>query len=94
MKVMKVKLDDTHFYNSDGLSCWISTLIESKKGTAYERRVTGYCRDFIDAIDKYIGMRLKTSENSNIRLLRAEVQEIRATVYGWESKYVECQRKK
>lgn len=91
---MKVKLDDKHVFNSDGLSCWISTLVESKKGTAYERRVTGYCRSFLDAIDKYIGMRLKTSTNSDIRLLRAEVQEIRATVYGWENKYVECQRKK
>lgn len=91
---MKVKLDDKHVFNSDGLSCWISTLIESEKGTTYERRVTGYCRNFIDAIDKYIGMRLKTSTNSDIRLLRAEVQEIRATVYGWENKYVECQRKK
>ena len=44
---MKVKLDDKHVFNSDGLSCWISALIESEKGTTYERRVTGYCRSFI-----------------------------------------------
>lgn len=91
---MKVKLDDKHYFNSDAYCCWISCEYQTQKGKKCERRVSGYCKDFITAIDNYIDKRIKNSTSCDISEIRALVQEIRQTVYGWESKYVDCKRKK
>lgn len=58
---MKIKLDDTHYLNSDSGNYWITTVIKTEKGKTkeYEKRVSGYEYTleaaFESFADKYVG---------------------------------------
>lgn len=91
---MKLKLDDKHYLVSDGIDCWITVESISKNGNPYERRVTGYCRSFFQAVDNYIDKRIKTSTKCDITEIRALLIEIKQMISDWEKKYDKHTRKK
>lgn len=91
---MKLKLDDNHYLVSDGYDYWITVESISKNGKPYERRITGYCRTFSQAVDNYIDKRIKTAPEYDITEIRALLIEIKDMISGWEKKYDKHTRKK
>lgn len=90
---MKIKLDDNHYLNSDAYCFWITCECKSRNGKSYEKRVSGFCRGFEDAVDNYIDGRIKTSTSDDIIQIRNDVKAIKTMVKEWMRNY-ETEKKK
>lgn len=86
---MKIKLDETHWLNSDSFCYWITALVEpkkdSKKKKPYEMRVSGYVATFEQAVDSLIDNKVRESRATNLKKLSEEIKELKAEVKGWKS---------
>lgn len=86
-KIMKIKLDDTHFLNSDPYCFWITCLVtpgkDSRKKKPYEVRVSGYLPTFEQAVESYIDNKINTSTATSVSKLKEEVRKLKAEVRGW-----------
>lgn len=85
---MKIALDSEHFLNSDQYCYWITYKgIQTSKKTGeekeVERRVSGYSRNFSDAVNSYIENKLRTSDAKDLCELKSEIQDLKKTVSEW-----------
>ena len=86
---MKIALDEKHFLNSDQYSYWITCLVTytSKKTgeeKTVERRVSGYTRNFIDAVNSFIENKIRSSEATELKQLKDEIQQLKKEVRAWK----------
>ena len=81
---MKIKLDNKHTLNSDGLCYWITADIASKNGKHYERRISGYAATFYQCVESYIEKKIGSSEATDIVQLKNELEELKEEVRGWK----------
>lgn len=86
-KVMKIKLDEKHFLNSDPYCYWITCLVEpsekSRKKKPYEVRVSGYLPTFEQAVESYIDGRINSSMATNLSKLKEDIRKLKDEVRGW-----------
>lgn len=83
--LMKIKIADKTFLNSDGWGCWITKIyISEKTGKDREQRVSGYYKDFKGAIESYIEQKIKSSEATKLSELNKEVKALIKEVRGWK----------
>lgn len=89
-KNVKIKLDDTHWLNSDAYCYWITCLVEpgedSRKKKPYERRVSGYVPTFEMAVDSYINTFVNESTATSLNKLKKDIQRLKAEVRAWKDK--------
>ena len=85
---MKVKLDDTHYLNSDEYSYWITVEVVTEKGKnageLYERRCSGYTRTFSEAVDSFIEKKLRVAQIEDFKKLVKTVNDLKKEVKGWK----------
>ena len=81
---MKIKLDDTHYLESDQFNIWISAHRTSENGKKYTRNVTGYYRDIESLIDDYIDRSFLASKATSFTALRRDLKAIKKQVSEWE----------
>lgn len=81
---MKIKLDDKHTLNSDGLCCWITADVIAKNGKHYERRISGYMPTFSQCVESYIERKFRSSEATDIVRLKNELEELKEEVRRWK----------
>lgn len=86
-KNMKIKLDDTHWLNSDVYCYWITCLVtpgkDSRKKKPYEVRVSGYLPTFEQAVESYIDGRINSSMATNLSKLKEDIRKLKDEVRGW-----------
>lgn len=85
---MKIALDSEHFLNSDRYCYWITRKgIQTNKKTGeekeVERRVSGYSRNFSDAVNSYTENELRTSDAKDLCELRDEIKNLKQIVSEW-----------
>lgn len=83
---MKIPLDDKHILCSEENCCWIMQTVTPEKGKPYERRVSGYVPTFEMAVESYIKKKINSSEATEIRQLKAEVESLKEEVRSWQGK--------
>lgn len=85
---MKIKLDDTHYLNSDAFCCWITCeyTIKSGKGTGSiaERNVSGFLPTLEMAVERYIEKKILSSKATKFSDLAREIKDIKKTVKAWK----------
>ena len=84
---MKIKLDEKHTLNSDGLCYWITADVIAKNGRHYERRISGYTATFYQCVENYIEKKFSSSESTDIMQLKNELEELKQEVRGWQDAY-------
>ena len=89
-KIVKIKLDDSHWLNSDAYCYWITCIVEpgedSRKKKPYERRVSGYVPTFEKAVESYINGRVNESTAKSLNRLKQDIQNLKAEVRAWKDK--------
>lgn len=80
---MKIELGEKYFLHSDQFQFWITGLVVSESGKAYERRYTGYFGDFRGAVEDFIDRKVRGSDSADIKALMQEVAELKAEVRSW-----------
>lgn len=83
---MRIPLDDKHILCSEENCCWIMQTVTPEKGKPYERRVSGYVPTFEMAVESYIKKKINSSEATEIRQLKAEVESLKEEVRSWRGK--------
>jgi len=83
---MRIPLDDKHILCSEENCCWIMQTVTPEKGKPYERRVSGYVPTFEMAVESYIKKKINSSEATEIRQLKAEVESLKEEVRSWQGK--------
>lgn len=83
---MRIPLDDKHILCSEENCCWIMQMVTPEKGKPYERRVSGYVPTFEMAVESYIKKKINSSEATEIRQLKAEVESLKEEVRSWQGK--------
>nr|DAY68081.1 MAG TPA: protein of unknown function (DUF5405) [Caudoviricetes sp.] len=84
--MMKIKLDDKHYLISDPCCYWIVCEVSSTKGKqkTYEKRVSGYCGTFEQAVESFIDKMILSSEADTLKKLKQEIEDLKKTVRGWK----------
>lgn len=86
-KIMKIKLDENHFLNSDPYCFWITCLVtpgeNSRKKKPYEVRVSGYLPTFEQAVESYIDGRINSSMAKSLSKLKEDIRQLKEDVRGW-----------
>lgn len=85
---MKIKLDETHFLNSDGKCYWITKLTEAEKKNTKakymtERRVSGYKYTLHDAIESMLKMDICGTDVDKLTALNRKVNKLIKDVKKW-----------
>lgn len=80
---MKIKLDDTHYMNSDPYCYWITEVVKGKDGKKREERVSGYCSGFGKAVDDFVEVSVGRTTAHTLKKLKEEISELKKTVLGW-----------
>lgn len=81
---MRIKLDEKYYLNSDPFCYWISCEVKSEKtNKAYDKRVSGYCQTFEQAVESFINKAIRSSEADTLQHLFEEIAEIKKTVRKW-----------
>jgi hypothetical protein len=81
---MKIKLDDKHYLNSDGLCYWISIEVRSNTDKLSYRRVSGYQPTYQRAVESYIDRYVTGSEAQSLKALAEDIDKLKQTVEDWE----------
>ena len=86
---MKIKLDDTHWLNSDELCYWITVEVKSSRGknigNTYEKRCSGYTATFEQAVDSFIEKSIKAAQIEDFRKLVKTINDLKKEVRSWKS---------
>ena len=84
---MRIKLDDKHYLCSDPYCYWITCEVTYKgrdgKEKTTDRRVSGYSRNFSEAVESFIEKKIKSSEASNLAELKDDIEQLKSTVLKW-----------
>ena len=83
---MRIPLDDKRILCSEENCYWIMQTVTPEKGKPYERRVSGYVPTFEMAVESYIKKKINSSEATEIRQLKAEVEALKEEVRSWQGK--------
>lgn len=85
---MRIKLDDTHWLNSDPQCYWITKVVTVKKGSkpgsTYERRCSGYVATFAQAVDSFIECKIRESKIEDFTELKKTINDIKQEVKKWK----------
>lgn len=85
---MRIKLDDTHWLNSDPQCYWITKVVTVKKGSkpgsTYERRCSGYVATFAQAVDSFIECKIRESKIESFTELKKAISNIKREVRNWK----------
>lgn len=85
---MRIKLDDTHWLNSDPQCYWITKVVTIKKGNnagkTYERRCSGYTATFAGAVDTFIECKIRESKIESFTELKKAISDIKREVRNWK----------
>lgn len=85
---MRIKLDDTHWLNSDPQCYWITKVVtvkEGKKpGSTYERRCSGYVATFAEVVDSFIECKIRESKIESFTELKKTINSIKQEVKKWK----------
>lgn len=89
-KTVKIKLDDTHWLNSDQYCYWITCLVipgeDSRKKKPYEVRVSGYVPTFEMAVESYVDKYANASTATSLNKLKQDIQKLKSEVRAWKDK--------
>lgn len=83
-KKMKIKLDETTYFNSDSCCYWLTQMVYPSDKKPYERRVSGYMPTFGKCVESYIENKIKSSEAVKITQLKKEIEALKKEVRGWK----------
>ena len=89
LRMVRLKLDDTHTLVSDPECYWIETLVKPEGKKPYTRRSSGYRRTFNECVESYIEKKIRSSEAAKITKLSKEIKELKKEVRGWHEAYNE-----
>ena len=85
---MRIKLDDTHWLNSDPQCYWITKVVTVKEGknagSTYERRCSGYTATFEQVVDSFIDHKIRESKIESFTQLKKTINIIKKEVRGWK----------
>lgn len=81
---MKLKLDNTHYLNSDGYCYYITTVCVSKNNKESERRTSGYTCTLSQALESYINRRVSSSEAEDLNALSNDIKSLIREVRAWQ----------
>lgn len=85
---MRIKLDDTHWLNSDPQCYWITKVVTVKKGSkpgsTYERRCSGYVATFAEVVDSFIECKIRESKIESFTELKKTISNIKKEVKTWK----------
>lgn len=85
---MRIKLDDTHWLNSDPQCYWITKVVTVKKGknagSVYERRCSGYVATFAGVVDSFIECKIRESKIEDFTKLKKTINDIKQEVKKWK----------
>lgn len=80
---MDIRLGERHILHSDSFQFWLSVEVQSESGKTYERRCTGYHKDFRGAVEDFIDRKVKGSDSVKIKALAQEVEDLKTEVRSW-----------
>ncbi len=84
---MKIKLDESHYLNSDRYCYWITCEVTittgNRKGHKQERRVSGYSSTFGQAVESYIEEKVGGSTARKFKQLKEEINALKEQVKEW-----------
>lgn len=87
-KNVKIKLDDTHFLNSDSYCYWVTCLVQpgedSRKKKPYEIRVSGYLPTFEQAVESFINNSVNSSMATSLNKLKKDIENLKKEVRAWK----------
>lgn len=85
---MRIKLDDTHWLNSDPQCYWITKEVTVKEGknagSAYERRCSGYVATFAEVVDSFVECKIRESKIESFTELKKTISNIKKEVRNWK----------
>jgi hypothetical protein len=88
--VMKIKLDEKHFLNSDQFCYWITCEVEGKKRSDYVKRVSGYHSTIDKTLRSYIDRNIRSSEAQTLEELTETIEALKETVGSWKLQIEKC----
>lgn len=87
-KIVKIKLDETHWLNSDAYCYWITCLVtpteKSRKKKPYEVRVSGYLPTFEQAVESFINFEVNNSTATSLNKLKKDIEKLKEEVRAWK----------
>lgn len=85
---MRIKLDETHWLNSDPQCYWITKVVTVKNGnnagSTYERRCSGYVATFAEVVDSFIECKIRESKIESFTELKKTIDSIKQEVKKWK----------
>lgn len=81
---MKIKLDNSHYLESDPYNMWISTKYVSKSGKPYFRTVTGYYQRIEDLMNDYVDKSVLRSKAKSFTALRRDIANVKKEIAEWK----------
>ena len=85
---MRIKLDETHWLNSDPQCYWITKVVTVKEGknagSTYERRCSGYVATFAEVVDSFIECKIREFKIESFTELKKTISYIKKEVRSWK----------
>ena len=81
---MKIKLDSSHYLESDPYNIWISTKYVSKNGKPYFRNATGYYQKIEDLMEDYIDKSILRSKAKSFTALKKDIANVKKDLSEWK----------